>query len=274
MNYMKVSFFFSDTDKFTDIITAYLNDIDFESYEPNEQGIDAYIGSVNFSSTRLNQVIQRLKCLLDFDYTVLEVPYFNWNAEWERNFNPILVNDMCIVRSSFHQTSEYEYEVIIDPKMSFGTGHHETTFLIMNYMFNINMLDRNVVDVGCGTGILSILSRLLNSKHTLALDVDECSYKNTLENLRLNNIMDVELVLGTISDLDRIFDVMLVNINRNVILSEIETYFSSLSLGGDLLLTGFLSEDVNLILEKSNSIGFNLVTHNKKNGWSLLHLVK
>lgn len=271
---MKVSFFFSDTDKFTDIITAYLNDIDFESYEPNDQGLDAYIGSINFRYNRLDQVIYRLKSLFDFDYTVLEVPYFNWNAEWERNFNPIIVNDMCIVRSSFHEKSQYEYEVIIDPKMSFGTGHHETTFLIMNYMFNIKILGRNVVDVGCGTGILSILSIFLKSKHTLAIDIDEYSYKNTLENLRLNNIMDVELVLGTILDLDRIFDVMLVNINRNVILSEIESYFASLSLGGDLLLTGFLSEDVNIILDKSNSIGFNLVTHNKKNGWSLLHLVK
>ena len=103
MNYMKVSFFFSDTDKFTDIIIAYLNDIDFESYDPNDQGLDAYIGSVNFSSTRLDQVIHMLKSLFDFDYTVLEVPYFNWNAEWERNFNPIIVNDMCIVRSSFHE---------------------------------------------------------------------------------------------------------------------------------------------------------------------------
>ena len=164
MNYMKVSFFFSDTDKFTDIITAYLNDIDFESYEPNDQGLDAYIGSINFRYNRLDQVIYRLKSLFDFDYTVLEVPYFNWNAEWERNFNPIIVNDMCIVRSSFHEKSQYEYEVIIDPKMSFGTGHHETTFLIMNYMFNIKILGRNVVDVGCGTGILSILSIFLKSK--------------------------------------------------------------------------------------------------------------
>ena len=155
--------------------------------------------------------------------------------------------------------------------MSFGTGHHETTFLMINQIFELDLKNKSVLDVGCGTGVLTILSKMLGSSYTLGIDVDAWSYENSLENATLNNIKDINFLKGDINNLDRKFDVILANINRNVILSDINKYIDLMNHDADLLLSGFLLEDVQIIRNKSESFNLNFISHKNKNKWNLLH---
>ena len=157
--------------------------------------------------------------------------------------------------------------------MSFGTGHHETTFLMINHLYSINLIDKNVLDMGSGTGVLSIASSKLGAKNVTGIDIDKWAYENSIENTRLNNIDNINFILGDVDSLDDlIFDIILANINRNIILRDLPVYHQSLSIDGELLISGFLHEDINMILSKAKKLGFKLINKKNKNQWYMLHL--
>ena len=271
MKYIELSFSFSQNTDFADIVVAKLNEIEFESYVETQDGVDAYIQESLFNQEKLNEVIEDLQSLFQFEYTIKEIKQENWNQQWEENFNPVEINKDCFIRAHFHDKIDCKYEIIITPKMSFGTGHHETTFLMMNEMFHIDFNNKKVLDMGCGTGILSILSKMLGSSITQAIDIDEWSYENSVENATLNNTEDINFYLGDVTAIKGTFDVVLANINRNIILEDISKYIDSLNENSDLLLSGFLSEDVIIIRDKAESLGLSFVSHKNKNKWNLLH---
>ena len=273
MNYIELSFVLQDKDRFSDIVVAKLNEIEFESYVETIDGVNAYIQEKMYNIDKLNLVLSELQNLFSFDYSVKNINKENWNSKWEENFQPVKVNEECIIRAHFHEKVDCKYDVVITPKMSFGTGHHETTFLMMNEMFCLNFKGKSVLDVGCGTGVLAILSKMLGSEDTLGIDIDEWSYNNSKENAILNNIFSIEFLLGGISSVNGSFDIVLANINRNVILSDLDKYYHLMKENSDLLLSGFLSNDVKLIREKAESLGLSLVSHKNKDKWNLLHFI-
>ena len=271
MKYIELSFSFSQNTDFADIVVVKLNEIEFESYVETQDGVDAYIQESLFNQEKLNEVIEDLQSLFQFEYTIKEIKQENWNQQWEENFNPVEINKDCFIRAHFHDKIDCKYEIIITPKMSFGTGHHETTFLMMNEMFHIDFNNKKVLDMGCGTGILAILSKMLGSSITQAIDIDEWSYENSVKNATLNNTEDINFSLGDVTAIKGAFDVVLANINRNIILEDISKYIDSLNENSDLLLSGFLSEDVIIIRDKVESLGLSFVSHKNKNKWNLLH---
>ena len=271
MKYIELSFTFSQNTDFADIIVAKLNEIEFESYVETQDGVDAYIQESLFIQEKLNEIIEDLQSLFQFEYTIKEIKQENWNQQWEENFNPVEINKDCFIRAHFHDKIDCKYEIIITPKMSFGTGHHETTFLMMNEMFHIDFNNKKVLDIGCGTGILAILSKMLGSSITQAIDIDEWSYENSVENAILNNTEDIDFCLADVTAIKGTFDVVLANINRNIILEDISKYIDSMNENSDLLLSGFLYEDVIIIRDKAESLGLSFVSHKNKNKWNLLH---
>ncbi len=271
MNYIELSFVLLDRDHLSDIIVAKLNEIEFESYIETEDGVNAYIQEQLYNKEKLNLVLSDLQNLFSFDYSIKDIKQENWNAKWEENFEPVKINEQCVIRAQFHEKVDCEYEIIITPKMSFGTGHHETTFLMMNEMFSLNFNGKSVLDMGCGTGVLSILSKMLGSATTLGIDIDEWSYDNSKENAKLNNVESIEFLLGDVSSITGNFDIVLANINRNIILSDIDKYIDAMNNKSDILLSGFLLSDVEIIREKAESLGLSFISHKNKNKWNLLH---
>jgi len=271
MNYIELSFVLLDRDHLSDIIVAKLNEIEFESYVETEDGVNAYIQEQLYNKEKLNLVLSDLQNLFSFDYSIKDIKQENWNSKWEESFEPVEINEQCVIRAQFHEKVDCEYEIIITPKMSFGTGHHETTFLMMNEMFSLNFNGKSVLDMGCGTGVLAILSKMLGSATTLGIDIDEWSYDNSKENAKLNNVESIEFLLGDVSSITGTFDFVLANINRNIILSDIDKYIDAMNKNSDILLSGFLLGDVEIIREKAESLGLSFISHKNKNKWNLLH---
>ena len=274
MKYIELSFVLPEKNSISDIVVAKLNEIEFESYTETEDGVNAYIQEKFYNKEKLNLVLSDLQKLFEFEYSIKDIIQENWNSKWEKNFKPVEINEQCVIRAHFHEKVDCKFDIIITPKMSFGTGHHETTFLMMNEMFCLNFKGKSVLDVGCGTGVLAILSKMLGSEDTLGIDIDEWSYNNSKENAILNNIFSIEFLLGDISRINGSFDIVLANINRNVILSDLDKYYHLMKENSDLLLSGFLSNDVKLIREKAESLGLSLVSHKNKDKWNLIHFIK
>ena len=271
MKYIELSFVLLERDRLSDIIVAKLNEIEFESYVETEDGVNAYIQEQLYNKEKLNLVLSDLQNLFSFDYSIKDIKQENWNSKWEESIEPVEINEQCVIRSQFHKKVDCDYEIIITPKMSFGTGHHETTFLMMNEMFFLNFKGKSVLDMGCGTGVLAILSKMLGSATTLGIDIDEWSYDNSKENAKLNNVESIEFLLGNVSSITGKFDIVLANINRNIILSDIDKYLDAMNKNSDILLSGFLLSDVEIIREKAESLGLSFLSHKNKNKWNLLH---
>ena len=276
MEYTEVDIKIREVDPFTEIIIAKLNLIDYETFYENDNGVKCYIQSQNFNKEKLLEVLDEVSTKVKLEYSFNEIPQKNWNEEWEKNFDPIEINSKCFVRSKFHQINDaYDNEIIITPKMSFGTGHHETTFLMLNEMYNLNFKEKLILDIGCGTGILSILSSQKGAKEVVGIDTDEWAYQNSLENSDLNGIDNINFFKGDINIvLDSKFNIILANINTNVILDEISKYYDLLLKNGDLLISGFLKEDLSIISKVANEVGFKLINKKNKDKWFMMHLSK
>ncbi len=275
MNYLEIHFILtSATESNKEIVTALVSHLEFESFMHDEVGVKAYILKSSYVENSLTGIFE----ILDFgvEYTIKEIEQENWNATWEENyFDPIVIGDQCIVRAPFHKGFEkLPYEIIIHPQMSFGTGHHETTSLMVEQILKTELEGKKVLDMGCGTGILAILCKMRKSGTTLGIDIDQWCYDNSLENAELNNV-DIDIEIGDVSLLEnRKFDIILANINRNVLLRDIKEYAKCLDAGSKLLLSGFYEHDLELIMKEASANGLKNVTNNFKNKWTVATFVK
>lgn len=261
---------------FADILVARLNEINYETFSLEENILKCYIKTSLIQKNDTIDIILSLSQQTKINYSFKDIEKKNWNANWEQSFSPVKINSHCIIRADFHKEDKnIKHEIIITPKMSFGTGHHETTFLMLNEIFNINVSKLNILDMGSGTGVLSILSSKLGAKTILAIDIDEWAYENSIENSLLNNTNNIKFLKGDISLIEnKTFDCVLANINRNIILRDLVKYYKLLINGGKLLISGFLVEDFDLVYKKINKIGFKLINKKNKNKWLMLHLEK
>jgi ribosomal protein L11 methyltransferase len=276
MEYTEVDIRLKSVNPFADIIVAKLNEIDFESYAEDANGVKAYVQTLLLNENAVKEIISEVAELCELTFSISKVKQENWNKQWESNFDPVVINDKCVIRAHFHQPiPDVDFEIIITPKMSFGTGHHETTSLVMNEMFSLEFNNKSVLDMGCGTGVLAILASKLGANSLVGIDFDQWAVENAEENSVLNSIDNIDYIHGDADAIgDATFDIIVANINRNIILQDIEKYVGAMNVKSEIIFSGFLKEDIPLILEKSEQLGLDLVVSKNKNKWQMLHLKK
>lgn len=270
MNYKELNFTVPGEDYCRDLLINSLSQIGFDTFEDTEAGFKAYIPDSEFNQETLDNTLQDFKESFEFSYQTSFIPHKNWNEEWESNFEPLNIKDQCYVRATFHAPQpQYPYEIVIDPKMAFGTGHHQTTAMMMEFMLEEDWKDKKVLDMGCGTGILAILAAKLGAGELLAIDYDPICYESTQENARLNQVPQIEALCGSKEVIpDQKFEVILANINRNILLDQMDRYAEVLTPTGLLYLSGFYEQpDLDIIIEKAASLNLTYVQHKKNNNW-------
>ena len=257
-----------------EILMAELGEAGYDSFLETDQGLEAYAERDQFDEHNLQEILSRYNLSAD-NYQIQSVEEKNWNVEWEKNFEPIVVDNQCLVRATFHQVAEtYPYEIVIDPKMAFGTGHHATTYLMLQWQLELEQQNKIVVDAGCGTGVLAIMAKKRGASQITAFDNNEWAVSNSQDNFALNDSTDTNLFLGTIQDIkaEEKFDLILANINRNVLLDEMDFYAERLSPKGNLLLSGFLEVDQSLIEQRARKAGLQSIGAKLHKGWVALRL--
>lgn len=252
----------------TEILIAELGFAGFESFVENEEGVAAYILKDEWNEDILESIQILQSDEFKIEYTFSEIEQINWNEEWEKNFTPIEVDGKCLVRAPFHEQGNYEYEIVIEPKMSFGTGHHETTYMMLQYVLESDFKGKKVLDMGCGTAVLAILAEMRGAQETEAIDYDEWCYENSLENIERNNCKNISVFHGDAALLEgRKYDSIIANINRNILLQDMEAYKNSLNSGGELFLSGFYTEDLPVIKETCSQLGLQFIDNKERNNW-------
>jgi ribosomal protein L11 methyltransferase len=271
MEYTKLSCCITpDSEINRELAVAELGNLGFESFTETEEIVEAYIPSKDFSPELMESEQIRENPYFKLDYSVEVIPDQNWNEVWEKNyFQPLLIEEKCLIRAPFH--NEYptaEYEIIIEPKMAFGTGNHETTYLMIAAILNQNTKGKTILDMGCGTGILGILASMKGAASVTAIDIDEWAFNNVNENTELNNIHNLKAELGGAELLrNRKFDIIYANIQRNVLLQDMEFYAAALNQGGEIIMSGFYSEDIKVIREKAEDCGLQYCDDNLRSNW-------
>lgn len=243
----------------------------FESFVETENGVIAYIQKDDHSSTVLEDIYILSSNEFSISYTKKEVAQTNWNAEWEKNFTSIQVNDLVSIRAPFHENPNLQYDIVIEPKMSFGTGHHETTHMMIQHLLALDLKDKKTLDMGCGTGILAIFAEMKGAKPIDAIDIDNWCYENSIENVKRNNCSEISVYEGDSSLLhDKKYDVIIANINRNILLADMEIYTNCLNDKGVLLLSGFYKEDISIIDDEVSKYNLKLEKTIERNNWVAL----
>ncbi|SHJ77601.1 [LSU ribosomal protein L11P]-lysine N-methyltransferase [Arenibacter nanhaiticus] len=266
--YIEYNFKVSPVQPASDILIAELGEVQFESFVETEDGVQAYIKKEDWNPTILEGLPILENSLFAIEYEYVEIEQENWNATWEKNFNAIQVGDKCVVRAPFHEKPAVEFDIVIEPKMSFGTGHHETTHMMMQHILEIDFKGKSVLDMGSGTGVLAILAAMRGASEIDAIDIDNWCYLNAMENIQRNNCEQIKVYEGDASLLiDQKYDVIIANINRNILLEDIPTYVKCLTPNGVLLLSGFYKEDIAMISEKCESVGLKFENNFEKNNW-------
>jgi ribosomal protein L11 methyltransferase len=274
MNYIGYHFEIEPIQPGSDILIAELGEEGFESFVETEKGISAFIQKKDWHKDILKniQILNSGEFRITFTYE--EIEQVNWNTEWEKNFEPIRVNDTVSVRAPFHEKTDLPYDIVIEPKMSFGTGHHETTHLMIQQLLNVDLTDKTVLDMGSGTGILAIMAELRGAKSVDAIDIDDWCYENALENATRNNCTKIRVFKGDAALLaDKNYDVIIANINRNVLINDLPVYYKCLNKGGVLLLSGFYREDIPYIQKAATGLGLRESDVLEKNNWISLKFV-
>lgn len=252
----------------TEILIAELGYAGFESFVENEVGVKAYIQKDEWNENVLNDIQILSSSEFEIEMAFSEIEQVNWNAEWEKNFDSIEVDGKCIVRAPFHPEANLEYEIVIEPKMSFGTGHHETTYMMLQHILENDFKGKSVLDMGCGTAVLAILAEMRGASKLDAIDIDPWCFENSEENVERNNCKHISVEVGEASLLvGRNYDVVIANINRNILLNDMETYRNCLGEGGSLYLSGFYTEDLPLIKDCCNKLGLTFVHNKERNNW-------
>lgn len=279
-DYTEVRIEFSPcSETITDTAAALLADAGFESFVPDEKGVTAYIPKSCYNPA-LRDCLEALPWTdISVSWSATEIEGQDWNHEWEKNyFKPIIIGDRCVIHSSFHTDIPVcEYDIVIDPKMAFGTGHHSTTSLILNRLLQMDMSGKKVIDMGTGTGILSILAAMRGASEVTGVEIDEPAWENAVDNCRLNGVENIVMIHGDASSLAAIpykADVFLANINRNVITHDIASYCASMAVGATMLLSGFYEQDVKIIRDAAEATGLSYIGYTTMNDWACVELRK
>jgi len=278
MDYIEVNFTIEPFEEYiSDVLAAQLGEIGFDSFVATLEGLNAYIIKSAFEEQKLKELLEEFPFEAIINYKVIAIETKNWNEEWEKNFfQPIVIGNECVIHSSFHKdVPKAQYDIVIDPKMAFGTGHHETTSLMISEILKMNLKDKTVLDMGCGTAVLAILASMRGATNILAIDIDKWCTDNSIENIEINNISNITVQLGDADLLKgKKFDVILANINRNILLNDIESYSSCLSAGNELFMSGFYKEDIPLIEAEATRNNLILQYFNEKNNWVAVKMIK
>jgi len=278
MNYIEVHLVIEPFEEYiSDVLAEELGEIGFDSFVPFEEGLDAYIPESLFDEAKLKTMLTDFPFEASIDYSITQIESKNWNEEWEKNFfEPIVIGNDCVIHSSFHKNvPQAKYDIVIDPKMAFGTGHHETTSLVIGRLLTMELEGKTLLDMGCGTAVLAILAAMRGAKDIMAIDIDTWCTENSLENIVINNIEGIDVKLGDAELLTGLhFDIVIANINRNILLADMEYYANCLSSGGELYMSGFYKEDIALIEAEANRNGLKLIDFNEKNNWVVVKTVK
>ncbi|MFB9121293.1 50S ribosomal protein L11 methyltransferase [Bergeyella porcorum] len=271
-NYLEFSFKINPVQPWSEILMAELIEVGFDSFTEEHDGILGYIQKELFDEEAMKSLYVFNNEEVQIAYSYQEMPNINWNEEWEKNFSPINVEDKVLIRAEFHEAQPHLHEIIIQPKMSFGTGHHPTTHLMIQQMLEMDFQDKTVLDMGCGTSVLAIFAKQRGAGRTVAIDIDEWSVENSQENAVRNGV-ELDIAQGTAENLgSEKFDIILANINRNILISDIPTYVSVLNKGGQLLLSGLCFFDVEDILEVCHKHGLTLKNKQQREEWMSLLL--
>ena len=259
----------------SEILIAELGEKAFESFIETETGISAYVQKDLWDENILEdiQILSNPEFTISFSFE--EIEQVNWNEEWEKNFEAIEVDGKCHVRAPFHEKTNAEYDIVIEPKMSFGTGHHETTHMMIQHILETECTNKKTLDMGCGTAILAILAEMKGAQPIDAIDIDNWCYLNSIENAERNNCKHISVYEGDADLLvGKRYDIIIANINRNILLNDMQTYFDCLNENGLLFLSGFYTEDIPVISESCVSKGLTYVKQFERNNWVALKFTK
>ena len=279
MKYFEVTFSVNPCNEtVTDVLSALTAEIGFESFVECEGGMTAYVQQSLFDENALKEVIADFPIPdTTITYTITEPEDKDWNEEWEKNFfQPIVIDDRCVIHSTFHKDyPKAEYDIVINPQMAFGTGHHETTSSILGELLDADLKGKSVLDMGCGTSILAILASMRGADPVTAIDIDDWCVNNSLDNIALNNINNITVELGDASLLEgrKPFDVIIANINRNILLNDMAAYTACMHKGSEIYMSGFYVQDIDAIRSKGESLGLKFVHYREKNNWAAVKLV-
>ncbi|MEO4005105.1 MULTISPECIES: 50S ribosomal protein L11 methyltransferase [unclassified Flavobacterium] len=273
-NYIGYHFSVEPKELGSEILIAELGETAFESFIETENGLSAYVQKELWNENILDDIQILHSEEFTISYTIEEIEQVNWNEEWEKNFEPIDIDGICQIRAPFHEKNEAQYDIVIEPKMSFGTGHHETTFMMAQHLLETDVTGMKTLDMGCGTAILAILAEMRGAQPIDAIDIDNWCYLNSIENAERNNCKHITVYEGDAALLvDQQYDLIIANINRNILLNDMQAYVNRLNKGGILLLSGFYEEDIPFIDASCTEKGLTYVKKFQKNNWVSLKYV-
>lgn len=268
----------SCTETATDLLAAFLADIGYDSFVPDEKGLSAYIPADKFDDEGLKQMLADFPMELHINLKTEVIEGQDWNSEWEKNyFKPIVVGGECVIHSTFHKdVPSARYDIVIDPRMAFGTGHHATTSLMIEHILSFELSGKSVIDMGTGTGILAILCAMRGAEKCIGIEIDPYAAENAREHVELNDTPSVQIITGDASSLPEtpVADLFIANINRNIILADLPAYVASLKKGGSMIFSGFYTEDVPLICAAAGPLGLKYVSEKTKDNWCAVRFVK
>jgi len=280
MKYLEVIFHTQPcSETVNDILAALCGEIGFESFMEAEDGVKGYVQEPLYNEEALRNILETFPIKdTEISYQVIPQEDKDWNEEWEKHFfQPIIIENRCVIHSSFHKNTPHaEYDILINPQMAFGTGHHETTCLILTELLETELKEKSLLDMGCGTSILAILASMRGANPITAIDIDDWCVSNSKDNIRLNHISNIEVELGDASSLSgrAPFDVIIANINRNILLNDMAQYVSCMHSGSEIYMSGFYVEDIPSIRAKGEELGLRFIHYKEKNRWAAVKLTK
>ncbi|OQB29036.1 MAG: Ribosomal protein L11 methyltransferase [Bacteroidetes bacterium ADurb.Bin174] len=277
-NYLEFTIRITPAEEYiSDLLASFLGDLGFESFERVGEQLVAYIRKDNYCQEAFESLMHNFEYADIVNFEFKEIKQINWNEAWEKHyFEPILIDDICLIHSSFHTNlQDAKYAIVIDPKMSFGTGHHETTSLMIAEMLKLDFSGKTVLDMGCGTSVLAILAAKKGANSIIAIDIDSWCVENSIENIQKNNVSHIQVKQGDAGLLKgNHFDVILANINRNILLQDIQQYAESLNSNGVLLMSGFYVEDIPALEKEASKFDLSTQSFQEKNNWAVVKMIK